>query len=119
MENGRPRGAMLRLGILALALATALIHIVLAIPSNLVMFYLNGLGYIALAAALFVPQLQPYGRLVRYALLALTAVTIVGWAIVGERSALAYVDKLIELALIALLVVEMRASGTRGAGVAR
>jgi hypothetical protein len=119
MENGRPRGTTLRLGILALALATALIHIVLAIPSNLMMFYLNGLGYIALAAALFVPQLQPYGRLVRYALLAFTAVTVVGWAIFGERSAVAYVDKLIELALIALLVLEMRSSGARGAGVAR
>ena len=45
--------------------------------------------------------------LVRVALLGFTAVTIVGWALIGPRFMLAYVDKGIEVALVALLVVEM------------
>ncbi len=39
-------GLAVRLAIVALAVATALIHIVLAIPLTLVEFYLNGLGYV-------------------------------------------------------------------------
>jgi hypothetical protein len=108
MNEAQVRISPLHLGIAALALATALIHIVLAIPDNFVVFYLNGLGYIALAVALILPQFAQYRRWVRYALLAFTAVTVLGWAAVGERSAIAYVDKLIELALIALLVMDMR-----------
>ena len=42
---------LIRVGVVALALATALIHIYLAVPLTLVPFYLNGLGYIALATA--------------------------------------------------------------------
>jgi hypothetical protein len=108
-DETRPRFGPLQIGIVALAAATAIIHIALAIPENLIMFYLNGLGYLALAAALHLPQLSAYRRWVRYALIAYTAVTVIGWAIVGERSTIAYVDKLVELALIVLLVVEARA----------
>ena len=111
MNTARSRTNPLALGILALAFATALIHIWLAIPTNLIMFYLNGLGYIVLAVALVLPQLAAYHKLIRYALMAFTAVTIVGWAIFGERSAIAYVDKLIEVALLALLVIDMRREG--------
>lgn len=97
-----------QIGIILLALATAGIHIALAIPTNLIMFYLNGLGYIGLVAALYLPQFGAYRREIRYGLIAFSAVTIVGWAVVGERSILAYIDKAIEIALIALLVIEMR-----------
>jgi hypothetical protein len=38
----------LRGAIVVLALATAIIHIVLAIPLSVIGFYLNGLGYIGL-----------------------------------------------------------------------
>lgn len=96
------------LAVLALAAATAIIHIALALPTNLVMFYLNGLGYLALATALYLPQLGAYRRWTRYALIAFTAVTVLGWAAFGERSLLAIVDKAIELALIGLLVREAR-----------
>src|SRR5690554_1081720 len=98
MNVAQTRIGPLQLGILVLALATALIHIMLAIPTNLILFYLNGLGYIALAVALLLPQLAPYRRLIRYALMAFTAVTIIGWAVAGERSTIAYIDKLIEVA---------------------
>ncbi|MEN9937903.1 MAG: hypothetical protein RLZZ387_4482 [Chloroflexota bacterium] len=98
----------LQIAIVALAAATALVHIVLAIPSSLVMFYLNGLAYLALATALYLPQLRAYRRLTRYALMALTAVTLLAWAVFGARSAVAYADKAIELALLALLAVDAR-----------
>ncbi|WP_288089424.1 hypothetical protein [Roseiflexus sp.] len=98
----------LQIGIILLALATAIIHIVLALPTNLIMFYLNGLGYIGLAAALYLPQLAAYRRTIRWTLIGFTAVTIIGWVVFGERSLIAYMDKLIEVVLIGLLVVEMR-----------
>lgn len=108
-RDTRPRLGPLQLGIIALTVATALIHLWLAIPENLILFYLNGLGYLALVTALYLPQLSAYRRWVRYALIAFAAITIIGWVIVGERSTIAYVDKLIEVALIVLLVLEMRA----------
>jgi hypothetical protein len=95
-------------GIIALAIATALIHIYLAIPMTLVMFYLNGLGYLALVAALYLPQFAAYRRYTRWALMAYTAVTILGWVAIGERTAIGYVDKAIEVALIVLLWLEHR-----------
>lgn len=90
-------------GILLLAIATAAIHIYLAIPENLTMFYLNGLGYIVLALALFLPQLKQYRGLIRYALMAFTLVTIIGWVAIGMRTPIAYIDKIIEVALLILL----------------
>jgi len=39
--------------------------------------------------------------------------TFVGWAVVGERSLIAYLDKLIEVALIGLLAIEVRQEGER------
>ena len=92
-----------QIGILLLALATAGIHIFLAIPANLVMFYLNGIGYIVLALALFLPQFKNYRGQIRWVLIAFTLVTIIGWVAVGERSTIAYIDKIIEVALLVLL----------------
>lgn len=101
----------LQISVILLATATALIHIVLALPTNLIMFYLNGLGYIGLAGALYLPQFATYRRIIRWTLIGFTAVTIVGWAIFGERSLVASIDKLIEAALIGLLVIDMRKNG--------
>ncbi len=100
----------LQIGIVLLTAATALIHIALAVPNALVLFYLNGLGYLALLAALYLPLafLAPYRRWVRWALIAYTAVTVIAWAAIGDRSTIAYFDKAIEVALIALLIVEDR-----------
>ncbi|MBA2447569.1 MAG: hypothetical protein H0V51_06035 [Chloroflexi bacterium] len=36
----------MRIGIIVLALATAIIHVVLAIPETIVPFFLNALGYL-------------------------------------------------------------------------
>ncbi len=102
-----------QVGVILLALATAIIHIVLALPTNLIMFYLNGVGYIGLTAALYLPQLAAYRRRLRWVLIGYTAITIVGWVVVGERSLIAYLDKLIEVALIGLLAIEVRREGER------
>ena len=100
---------LVQVGILLLALATGLIHIVLAIPDNMIMFYLNGAGYIILALALFLPQFKQYRSLIRYALMAFTLVTVVAWAAIGMRTTIAYIDKIIEIALLVLLWLISRA----------
>jgi hypothetical protein len=94
----------LRLGIVGLALATALIHIVLAIPLTIVEFYLNGLGYIALVAALVLPPLQAFRRPIRWLLMGYTGLTILLWLVFGQPyTTIGYVDKAIELGLLGLL----------------
>jgi hypothetical protein len=108
MNAAQTKFGAVQIGIILLAVATALIHIALAIPQTLVMFYMNGAGYLALTAALFLPQFRQYRRLVRWALLGFAAVTVIGWAAIGERTPIAYVDKVIELALIALLWIDGR-----------
>ena len=100
-----------RLGIIALASATALVHIVLAIPLTMVGFYLNGLGYLTLVAALYLPMLARYRRALRWALIGYTSLTIILWVILGRPyTTIGYVDKAIELGLLALLWIDDRRS---------
>ncbi len=105
MKATTPIGS-LQIGILLLAAATAIIHLALAIPSN-ILFYLNGLGYLGLAAGLyFVPQLANKRSLIRWVLVGFTAVTIILFFIFNAETgygALGLVDKAIEVALIVLL----------------
>jgi len=108
MNATQSRFGAVQIGIILLAVATALIHLILAIPENMIMFYLNAAGYLALTAALFLPQFKQYRRLVRWALIGFTAVTVIGWAAIGERTPIAYVDKVIELALITLLWIDSK-----------
>jgi hypothetical protein len=98
----------LQIGIILLVIATAAIHLSLGIPNFLVMFILNGIGYLILVTALYLPQLQRYRRLIRWALIAFAAVTIVGWIAIGARTTIGYLDKVIEVVLIILLMIEMR-----------
>ena len=99
---------LLQLIIILLTVATALIHIILAIPEGLVMFYLNGIGYLVLVTALYLPQLRRWRGLIRIAFIAYTMVTIIAWVFIGERTTIGYLDKLIEVALVVLLSVEAR-----------
>ena len=104
-------------GIITLAVATAIIHIVLAVPLTLIGFYLNGLGYIALVTALLLPQLHAYHRLVRWLLMGYTALTVLLWLVLGQPyTTIGYIDKAIELALLGLLWRDQRRSavGERG-----
>lgn len=106
---GSPTQNILRVAVIVLAAGTATIHLYLGL-SGFPLFVLNGLGYLALVAALYlpVPQLAPYHSTVRWVLIGYTALTIVLWILVGARNPIGYVDKLIEVALIVLLVLEGR-----------
>lgn len=92
--------------IILLALATAAIHISLFFPD--VMFILNGLGYIALTAAIFlpIPFLRQNRKLVRLAFMAYTLITILLWVAFGMRTPLGYITKGIEVLLLGLLAFE-------------
>ena len=95
---------MVTTGIVVLTLATALIHVTLNFPDPI--FILNGLGYLTLLAALFVPVpwLEQRRQLVRWAFIGFTALTVFLWVLIGERTTIGYVAKIIEVLLIALLV---------------
>ncbi len=98
----------LRVSIVLLTLATALIHLQLAFPDPA--FILNGLGYLALLAALYlpVPRLARYRNIVRWVLIGFTALTILLWILLGARTPIGYIDKAIEIALILLLLLDAR-----------
>jgi len=98
----------LQWGIILLTIATAGIHISLLFPD--VLFILNGLGYLTLLAALYlpIPALATYRHWVRWALTGFAALTIILWVIMGGRGPLGYIDKTIEVVLIVLLFIESR-----------
>jgi hypothetical protein len=102
----------LQIGIGLLGLATALIHISLLFPDPL--FILNGLGYLALLAAYFLPVtwLRENHGLIRWIFIGYTLVTIIAWVIMGDKSwpggAIGYVTKAIEVVLLILLFIDSR-----------
>lgn len=100
-----------------LTVATAAIHFARAAadPEIRVLFTLNGVGYLALAALLYVPlaQLGPYRHWVRWTLMGYAAVTVVLYGAWGAMSGewtvpLGPIDKVIEVTLIGLLWRERR-----------
>lgn len=113
----------LQWAIILLATVTAMIHIALAFtfPSGAdPIFILNGLGYLGLVALLYLPvaALARYHNAVRWMLMAYTATTVILWLFpqIGARSAVAYITKLIEIALIACLWLDWRRSKSVKAG---
>lgn len=99
-------------GIILFALATAILHIIL-FPD--IMFTLNGLGYLGLLAAYFlpIPFLQQRHNLVWWALVGYTALTILLWVIMGDKnfvagtsSATGYYAKVAELFLLGFLFAD-------------
>lgn len=96
---------VLRAAIVALALSTAYIHLTL----GGLRFTLNASGYVVLALAMIAPIgiAVRYRWLIRLALAGYAATTIVLWAIEGPYYSTAYVAKGIELALIALLAIDI------------
>lgn len=101
---------LIRAGIIVLTVATALTHISLLFPDPV--FIMNGLGYLGLLGALYlpIPMLAPYRRQIRWLLIGYTLLTIGLWLVFGERSWIGYVNKLSEVVLIALLLLEQRRS---------
>jgi hypothetical protein len=112
-----------KLGIILLAIATALIHLTLAFSAlfqgdktTFIMFLLNGIGYLVILAAYYLPFpiAKKYSSLVRWAFIVFTGVTITGWVAIGARNWTAYIDKLIEVALIVLLITDKSKKGNHG-----
>jgi hypothetical protein len=110
-------GLGLGVGIFLLTLATAVIHLYLAFTAisyfglnfGVVLFILNGLGYLGLLAVLQlpIPQLARFRSAARWALVAFAAVTIVLFFVMAPLyDFIGYVDKAIEVALIALLLAD-------------
>ena len=100
----RPTDVVVRVLVVGLTLATAAIHASL----GGLLFLANAMAYATFAVAMVVPG--PIGRirwLVRVALLGFTAATIGGWVLFGARFSLAYLDKGIELGLMAAIAFEM------------
>jgi hypothetical protein len=110
--QGVPFG-WVQIGIVVLTLATALLHLVLGVAWARVPFILNAVGYVVLLAALYLPieQLQRHRAHLRWVLIAYTILTVVLWVARGEREAIAYADKAIELGLIVLVWLEQRQAG--------
>ena len=108
MTQQRGQIGLLQIGIIVLTLATAIIHLQLVFPS--VLFILNGLGYLGLLGALYlpIPQLAGYRPLVRWALMGYAVLTIILWVISGSRIPIAYIDKAMEIVLVILLWLESR-----------
>ena len=114
MTTTVPSSHALRLGVVILTVATAAIHLYLGLSSGLPLFVLNGLGYLTLLAALYmpIPRLAPHRNTVRWLLVGFAALTILLWLVIigGNSTTIGYIDKLVEVLLIILLVAEARVS---------
>ena len=110
-------GLSLGVAIFVLTVATAVIHLYLALSAigsmgfdfGVMLFILNGLGYLGLLAVLQLPirQLARFRSAARWALIAFAALTIVLFFIMAPvYMIIGYVDKAIEVALIALLLAD-------------
>jgi hypothetical protein len=74
------------------------------------LFYCSFLGYVVLTLALYVPVLRRFARLARWALIAWAAGNIVAYMALAHASVDAFgiADKLCEVLLIVLLLIESR-----------
>ena len=117
----------LGVGIFLLTLATAFIHLFLgfsAIPYyglnfGVVLFILNGLGYLGLLGVLQLPspQLRSFRSAARWTLVGFAALTIVLWVILAPvYNFIGYLDKAIEVALIVLLVADAYKASSEPSG---
>jgi hypothetical protein len=99
---------VIRIGVAVLTLMVAVVHLSLLFPDPV--FILNGIGYLTLLAALYLPvsRLVPHRRVVRWALVGYATLTILAWVAIGERTLLGYSTTAGEVALIALLLIEGR-----------
>jgi hypothetical protein len=105
----RAAGAVLTAAIVGLTLATAYIHSTL----GGLLFTLNALGYLGLAALIVigaaapVPIVERFSWFPRLALIGYTGMTIAGYLVMGPYFTLGFIAKGIELALVTLLVVDI------------
>lgn len=109
-SSSSPASFALQIGIVLFALGAALIHFSLNFPDPA--FILNGLGYLALLAGLYLPLplFARHRNTVRLILIGYAALTIFLWILFGERTLVGYTAKTFEVALILLLLVDARRS---------
>jgi hypothetical protein len=112
-----PRSAVdvaIRIGVMVLTLMAAIVHLLRLFPDPV--FVLNGLGYLTLLAALYLPisRLVSHRRLVRWTLIGYATLTILAWIAIGERTLLGYSTTAGEVALVVLLLMEGRRMRLRG-----
>ena len=102
-------------GIILFGLATAVLHLSLFSRMGLDPIVLNGLGYLALLGAYFlpIPFFQQRHNLVWWALMGYTVLTFVLWIILGDKnfvagttSATGYYAKAAELFLMGFLLAD-------------
>jgi hypothetical protein len=100
----RVSDVVIRAAIAGLTIATGYIHLTL----GGLLFTLNAVGYFTAAVAMVVPLALAvrFRWFVRVGLIGYAATAIVAWAIMGPYFQLAYIAKAIEIALIALLVID-------------
>ena len=108
-KRSRAAGAVLTAAIVGLTLATAYIHSTL----GGLLFTLNALGYLGLAALIVIGAAAPTTLIERFswfprvALLGYTLMTIVGYLVMGPYFTLGFIAKGIEVALVTLLVIDI------------
>jgi hypothetical protein len=123
-ESGSRFGAI-QFGVILLAVATGLIHLYLFVKEGFLgsgsmlaifqlLFVLNFLAYVILAAALYLPSLGRYQRLMRVLLVSVAVAAFASYLYVGVFDLLGNVTKAIEVLLFALLAVD---AGSRGRSV--
>ena len=107
--RSRTAGFVLGAAIVGLTLATANIHLGL----GGLLFTLNGLGYIGLAALFIIGAAAPMQMVERFSwfprlgLVGYAAMTIAGYLVMGPYFTLGWIAKGIEVVLIALVVVDI------------
>lgn len=109
MSGTRPAAEIaIRGGVIVLTLIAASVHLSLLFPDPA--FILNGLGYLVLLAALYlpIPWLVSRRRALRWVLIGYATLTILLWTAIGERNALGYLTTADEVALVLLLLIESR-----------
>jgi hypothetical protein len=109
--------AAIRTGVILLTLFAAAVHLSLLFPDPI--FILNGLEYLTLLGALYLPisRLMPHRHIVRWALIGYATLTILLWVVLGERTLLGYSTTAGEVVLVGLVVLEgkrLRARGDTG-----
>ncbi|MBM4414236.1 MAG: hypothetical protein FJ040_12430 [Chloroflexi bacterium] len=96
----------IRIAVALALLTTAGIHVWLALPTQLLMFYVNAAGFATLA----ILSVYPVSLISRPRVIQLTVIwtsaTIIFWLAIGERTLIAYLDKIVELAVLGLLWLE-------------
>ena len=130
LTNGKRRTGLQRLGllpvvILVLTAYAAIYHFYLAyylfewmargakaapgVQMFAILFILNGLGYLTLVSALYLPALQQIRRITCWFLIGYTTLTLMLWSILGNRSTEGLMDysaNIVEGVLIVLLLVK-------------